>query len=342
MKPFFQLRYLFWLVVPVLLGWALRDTSLPEIGVVLGRLTLTQITALILANAMVLLLFSARWWLILRALGHPIPYLTLTGYRLAAFGVSYFTPGPQFGGEPLQVYLVERQHGVPRPRAISAVTVDKTLELVSNFSFLLIGTATMLRAQWFGSLSGQSAIFFALALLALVTSFLGAIWAGRHPLSGLWSIAINLLPRSWLRNHNRILSISQTISDSERQATRFCREHPAIMGQTLAVSVVSWAAIIGEYWLALSVLGLSLTPAQVIGMLTAARIAFLLPLPGGLGALEASQVMALSAMGLNPAVGISLSLLIRARDIILGSLGLWWGSLTLRSTHKYSKVILKS
>jgi hypothetical protein len=42
----------------------------------------------------------------------------------------------------------------------------------------------------------------------------------------------------------------------------------------------------------------------------------------GLGALEASQVYALTAMGYTPAIGISLSLLMRARDILNGGLGL--------------------
>jgi hypothetical protein len=45
------------------------------------------------------------------------------------------------------------------------------------------------------------------------------------------------------------------------------------------------------------------------------------------GALEASQVLALGALGINPSTGISLSLLIRARDIALGGLGLWWGGI---------------
>jgi hypothetical protein len=32
-------------------------------------------------------------------------------------------------------------------------------------------------------------------------------------------------------------------------------------------------------------------------------------------------------LGFDPAIGLSLSLLIRARDVLLGGLGLWWGGL---------------
>jgi uncharacterized membrane protein YbhN (UPF0104 family) len=95
----------------------------------------------------------------------------------------------------------------------------------------------------------------------------------------------------------------------------------------LLVSLVSWGTLIGEYWLALYVLGASLTPGQLVTALIAARIAILFPLPGGLGALEASQVLAMEVLGLDPALGLSLSLLIRSRDVLLGVLGLWWGGL---------------
>jgi uncharacterized membrane protein YbhN (UPF0104 family) len=59
--------------------------------------------------------------------------------------------------------------------------------------------------------------------------------------------------------------------------------------------------------------------------LTVARLAILFPLPGGLGVLEASQVFAMSTLGLEPAIGLSAALLIRLRDVLLGGAGLWWG-----------------
>ena len=60
---------------------------------VLRRLTAVEIVVLIAANALVLLALNGRWWVILKAQGHRLPYLELAGYRLAAFGLSYFTPG---------------------------------------------------------------------------------------------------------------------------------------------------------------------------------------------------------------------------------------------------------
>lgn len=322
-------RYVLWLAAPLLLLWVLRRISLHEAWSLLTRLGPAQILILVLANGLVLLTLSGRWWLILRAQGYPIPYLTLAGYRLAAFGVSYFTPGPQFGGEPLQVYLVQRRHQVPQATAIAALTLEKSLELLSNFAFLTGGIAFILQRQVFTNALDRQVIILPLMLLALPLGFLWAIWTGKHPISGLLRAGAGLFHRrgwskriGWLPSYQQIYQAAQA---SEEQATRFCHESPGTVMQAFLVSLVSWGAIVGEYWLMLQVLGLDLTPTQAIGALTAARMAFLLPFPGGLGALEASQVLALSSLSMNPAAGISLSLLIRTRDVALGGLGLWWG-----------------
>jgi uncharacterized membrane protein YbhN (UPF0104 family) len=46
------------------------------------------------------------------------------------------------------------------------------------------------------------------------------------------------------------------------------------------------------------------------------------PLPGGLGALEASQVFALGTFGYAAPIAISVVLVMRGRDLLIGGLGL--------------------
>jgi uncharacterized protein (TIRG00374 family) len=325
-RPFLHL--LPWILGLGLLVWIVNTIPLDETWAALSQLHGWQIGGLVLANVVVLLTLNGRWWLLLRGLGYTLPYLTLTGHRLAAFGVSYFTPGPQFGGEPVQVILAERQHGVPRLVALTAVSLDKTLELTVNFAFLLAGVFAVLQAGVLGDgLAVGTAVFALIFLLGFPIFFLAATWRGWQPLTHLWRWGQRLPLRRWQNPYNRA---GQLILTSEEQATRFCRERPFTLALALTVSIVSWLAMVAEYWLMLTFLGGPVTAVQVIILLTAARIAFLLPAPGGLGTLEASQLLAFAAIGLNPAIGISLSLLIRARDVLLGGLGLWWGSQRLR------------
>jgi len=154
--------------------------------------------------------------------------------------------------------------------------------------------------------------------------FLAATWAGWYPVTRTVAL-LNRFPwwpwRSrWQTRFERFLAGLQA---SEVQATRFCQSNPGALTAALLVSLLGWLLIMAEYGLMLRFLGLELTAVQTIAMLTAARIAFLLPLPGGLGTLEASQVLTLTLLGFDPAAGLSAGLLIRARDVGLASLGLW-------------------
>jgi len=90
----------------------------------------------------------------------------------------------------------------------------------------------------------------------------------------------------------------------------------------IGVSLLSVLGIAIEYFLMVSFLGMKINAVQVFAALTAMQVAFLMPLPGGLGALEASQVFALGAFGQPPSAAISLTLLMRARDILNGGVGL--------------------
>lgn len=309
------------LVALALLAWVLTQAPLRAAGALLGRLSLANVLALLLLNGLVLLTLNGRWWLILRAMGHPLPFFTLTLHRLAAFGVSYFTPGPHFGGEPLQVALLERQHAVARETAVAAVTLDKLLELLVNFLFLALGVGLVLRQGFLGERVGWETAVFPFTLLLSITLFLAATWRGLYPLTRLMRLLEHLLP-FWGERARRAAALLQA---SEEQATHFCQRAPRAMLLALLISLLSWALLVTEYALMLRFLGVSLTAGQTVAMLTAARLAYLLPLPGGLGALEASQVFMLQILGFNPAAAIGASLLIRARDVLLGLAGLAWG-----------------
>lgn len=328
---------LFWLALAIALLWlTLRAVNLVEVWEYLRRLQPGQLLLLLAVNVAVLATFSARWWLLLYAQGYALPYHNLIAYRLATFAVSYFTPGPHFGGEPLQVYLVSARHQVPVSVSIAAVVLDKVLEMLANFTFLTLGVIFVLRLQVLPGASDEQLLVASLLLLALPVAVLAALWLGWHPLSAL----LTWLDRPWQRvagrfgrQHDPLTTSAffHTVRDSEDQSIALCRQHPAILLLALGASALSWAAIVAEFWLMTSVLGLNLTLPQAVAALLAARVAILLPLPAALGALEASQALAMRALGQSPAAGVSLSLLIRGRDVLLGVVGLllagmlvWW------------------
>jgi hypothetical protein len=316
---------LLWALIPLALWWSLREVSFPAILDTLSSLRLGSILVLAALNVLIFLLFSSRWWLILRTQGHSQPYLALSGYRLAAFGVTYFTPGTQLGGEPLQVYLLQRRGGIPTATAVASVALEKLLELVANFTFLLVGVTTILATGILGDRLSIGLLLLPIGLLVLPVGYLVPLWRGAHPISWVVERLARRFPGSI-----RLNQASQTASAAEREVARFCREHPRTLLLASSFSLVIWVLKVFEFGLTLQFLGLPLALPEVITALTAARLAYLMPFPAGLGSLEASQVLAMGLIGVTPAAGIALSLVIRARDVLLGVSGLWLGGVLAR------------
>ncbi len=293
----------------------MRNAPFAEIWSTLSQLRLWQIGVLFIINSGVIFAITARWWIIIRSENRTVPFLPLVRYRLSTFGISYFTPGPQVGGEPLQVYYLQKNHGLTFARSTSAVIMDKLVELLGN-SVLIVGRADgcspggddltkrdpgTRKPDPDGSRFGDSA-----------DPFVAACIDGHYPLSSLLRAASPILGKpDWVR----------LIIVSERLAASFTRRRLSAVIGAFFFSMLALAGTLLEYALITSFLGAHLSLAQNLAGLTSVMLAFILPLPGGLGALEASQVYALTAMGYAPAIGISVSLLIRARDLMNAGLG---------------------
>ncbi len=130
---------LVYLVLISLLYLALRNAPFAEIWSTLSQLRLWQIGVLFIINSGVICAIAARWWIIVRSENRSVPFLPLVRYRLSTFGISYFTPGPQVGGEPLQVYYLQKNHGLTFARSTSAVIMDKLIELLGNSVLIVAG-----------------------------------------------------------------------------------------------------------------------------------------------------------------------------------------------------------
>jgi uncharacterized protein (TIRG00374 family) len=310
-------------ILALLLWWALRTVPFIDIWNAFRQLRLWQLGTLFGLNILVLGAMTARWWAILHTENPGIPFLQLVRYRLAVFGLSYFTPGPQVGGEPLQVIYLQRDHGVTFARATAAVIMDKLLEFLANFILLAVGLTAAVRVGLITRNSTQAlgSLIPLAALLLWPLIHLVLLYRGKYPLSALARTAFSSTKgQKWMR----------LVVVSERMAGGFTRRHPRALLTALGFSLLAWAGMAAEYFLMAGFLQAQLTAEQTLAALTAALFAFLMPLPGGLGALEASQVYVMTAFGHTAAVGIGISLLMRARDILNGGLGLLLASRGIR------------
>ena len=297
-----------------LLYFALRNAPLVQIWNSLHQLQLWQIVVILAMDLIIYLFVTVRWWLIVRAENKSISYLPMIGVRISVFGISYFTIGPQVGGEPLQVIYLQRKYGLPYTRATSTVVIDKLLELLANFILLVFGLTAILQAGIL-SRSGSPPIVSLIVLSVLVA------WPLIHIImlyKRIYPVSALLQNISYIENTKAV----RFIRACEHLAGRFCQRQTRALLAALLVSLLAAIGMVSEYFLMTSFLHMPLSFWQTVAAWTAGWLSFLVPLPGGLGALEASQVFALGSFGISAASAISVTLVMRARDLLIGGLGL--------------------
>jgi uncharacterized protein (TIRG00374 family) len=298
-------------LLAALLYFALRNAPLTEIWEALRKLQVWQIFVLLGLNILIYTLISLRWWLIVRAEKRDVPFFPLLATRVAVFGVSYFTLGPQVGGEPLQVLYLQRSYGMTYTRATSTVVMDKLLEFLANFVLLGFGLTAIIQAGVFSANGNGSFLSLGglVLLLLLPPVHIVLLTHGKYPVSAVM--------RKFSNN-----KFVRFVAASERMAGTFCRRHLASLVSAIFVSVFAALGMVTEFFCITLFLGIDLSFWQTIAAWTAGWLAFLVPVPGGLGALEASQVFALGVFGISAVSAIGMTLLIRARDLLIGGIGL--------------------
>ena len=312
-------RFLWLFILTPLLYFALHNAPLTEIWNAIDQLRAWQIGVLVLINVSIYLLVSLRWWIVIRAGRKSIAFLPLVLVRVAVFGVSYFTLGPQVGGEPLQILYLQRKYGMTYTRATSTVIMDKLLEFLANFFLLVFGMMAMLQSGIL-STAGSKPLVSLIAMSALLAwppIHILLMMRGVYPIgAGLRAVFSRLGNPKWIR----------FITASERMAGMFCQRYPRALLLAVGASLLAGVGMVAEYALIASFLGINLVGWQTLAAWTTSWLAFLIPLPGGLGALEAGQVFTLGAFEISAALAIGVALLIRARDLLIGGLGLAFAS----------------
>ena len=309
------IRILALAAVVVILYFALRGAELADVWRALQALKLWQIGIILAIDVSIHALMAARWWLIVRTEDRGTPYLPLVAMRLAAFGVSYFTLGPQVGGEPLQILYLRRQRKTTFARAAASVLMDKLLELLANFALLLLALSAIPRTQILGGFPAISslAFFVLLCLAAWPVAHVVLLGQGRYPVTA----ALRVLPAL-----SREARLVRHVRAAERLAGQFCRRHTGALIRAVLVSLAAAGASVMEYSFITSFVVSGLSFWQNISAWSAGWLSFLFPTPAGLGALEASQVLALGTFGVSSGTAIVVALIMRARDLLFGGTGL--------------------
>lgn len=256
-----------------------------------------------------------RWKIIIQAVHKETPnYWELMRYFLIAYGISYITPGAKVGGEIFRVGLLSQHCNYKK--ASSTVFIDKTIEMTAMGGFFVLGLAILLIANALPAGSAFWMISIGILLIALISLFYHQMFTGNDFIGKLFRF-------TKLHKTKIGKKLADDIYDFEKYVITFYNKEKKVFTYTIVLSFISWALTFVEFWIVLSILGVSgITLLKLFLVITFIGAAYVIPLPMALGSLEAGQVSVFKMIGMPGAAGIGVAIITRAKDIILSIIGL--------------------
>ncbi len=234
-------------------------------------------------------------------------------------------PFSQLGGFVIGARAaVER--GVAPTTAFSTTIVDVTTELLAQLGFTGLGVGLLLMRA--GShLTGNALVGAALVGL-LLTALGAAAFIGLQRRGG--GLVERLITRFLPGAASETGLVVQAIDD--------IYAHPVRIASAVAIHLTAWVASAVGIWLALRVAGVAidLTAILAIESLVGAVRSAAFVAPMGIGVQEASYALLGPLFGLGPELSLAVSLLKRARDLVIGvpALLVWQGLEGLRLVNR--------
>jgi putative membrane protein len=255
-----------------------------------------------------LFLSGVAWWSVFAA---PRPAIvTCFRLRLIREGIDSLFPVAQVGGEVIAARMLAKT-GIEAARAGASVIVDVSLEVLAQAIFLLAGVGTLAVlvggqrwTEWLGSL----------ALVAFGAG--GFLLAQRFGLLRLLEMLTDRIGARFPDLAN--LSLAGVHAAAAALYSRRCAVFRGFL-----FHVVSWSLGSIESWLVLHALGLpaSLPQAFVVESLGMAARTAGFAIPGALAVQEGGFALAAMSVGLPESAGLALSLVKRAREVLVGAAG---------------------
>ncbi len=246
--------------------------------------------------------------MLLRAQGYKFRFLELSIYRLHSYTIGYLTPTAQLGGEPLRIYHL-RERNVPLKHAVASVVIDRIMEHATTTVFIISGFLVLLAK---GLLQGDD-IFFVGIVLAMISVLLLYFYLTTVYNKGPLSSIIQLLR---LHRFEAINNSISRIEEVEETLHFYFTKHRLTMVYCVAVSIVYFLLIIFEYWMLMYFFGVTITFTQALILATLPMLGYMLPIPGGLGALEGLQLTTFAATHLPEALALPLIMTVRLKDLV--------------------------
>lgn len=274
----------------------------------------------ILTLKLVFMIFGAwKWKIILDFYRQKVPLGKLYLFKFAIFSVSYFTPIAAVGGQAVGVMLLKSEK-VPTKIGVTTMLIDSVLTLLVSITITFLVVVIFLLTKFFAApilIFGSTALFLIiLAVILLFFIFRLKNATSNEPKSNLWL--------KWKINVIKSLVLFTDFFKKNKKGALYL----------IGLNLLTHALILFETFLVLYFLGAVLGVLELALVEAGYTFAFIIPISQALGTAEASGAYFLNLLGYGAALGVSLTLILRARHLLVGLIGIavliFYGVIKLR------------
>jgi hypothetical protein len=257
------------------------------------------------------MLTIVRWYILVRAL--DIPFDPRDAFRLWFLGYLFnFISFGAVGGDVIKAFLLAKEQPNHRAESVATVLVDRIIGL---YALLVLASCAILA---FGQLNSSRADVVGICRATLITTIaMTAVLALLMlPAMARWTSVPKILWSEKLAHIVRRMVGALAI---------YRRRPRALVGSMAYSIVVHVATTLGFYLIARGLPGASPTLSEHLVIVPITLSTGVLPLPGGIGALEGALDFLYQAMSANPVPqnqGLLVALVYRVITIVIALVGL--------------------
>jgi putative membrane protein len=267
----------------------------------------------VLIHAPLIALLGAAWW----SIGRSNPRAILPSFiaaRLARDSVAELLPFSQIGGFAAGIHVLSLT-GIPARAGARSLFTDLLMEFFAKLPYAIAGLGLLIWLR-----RGSAVPSYLLLTLAMLIGVPLLLWFLRD-------VILRFVPRCLHRWVG-------TNAETPGLRSLLVLEDVAPSG---VLHALCWALGGLEAWVTLRLMGISVTALEALAIdsLVTSLRTFGFFMPAALGVQEAAYVLVCALFGLSPGEAMAFSLVRRARDVLLGLVGLAvWQNLEVRRARR--------
>lgn len=307
-KILFGFSLILGLVIFIQLG---RVIGWQEIGRAFAVFTGWQGLVIVALSFLVAIVGNWRWKEILKDSGINVPFNTLFKIYLGGYSMMYLMPILIWGGEAFRVYGLTKAKGIPWRKTFASVIIERILEWTINILIIFLGLAFFLYNVYLPPkelliIFGASLVFFVSMISYFYIKALGKK-----------SIIKQIVKRFWkkeVRDDNSFIAVENEVFEYFKWGKSF--------NKGIALSLLRVFIMQLRVWILIVFLGNMIGFFPSVSILGFTYLSSMIPIPTSLGSHEAIQYFAFSSLGLLGSMATAFTMILRASEIIVSSVGM--------------------